>query len=131
MIKRIIKGLSITVAVLAALWLSVWYGCDIRRVAAGDQMATISHDLGVFVQAHGGRLPVDWREFDRWWQSRDGRVRWPAVETEKRLELLPEPYAVSNGVPWRIRIKDPLVKGMEGHVNFSLFVTMKETNEAN
>jgi len=134
MIKRIIRSIAIAAVLLVGAWATVWYGCDIRRVAAGDTVATFAHDLSVFVQAHDGRLPQDWVEFEKWWQDREGRIRWAAEETGKRMELLPQPYGMSNGIPFCIRIKDPLVKGMENHVNMSIFstlMTMGKTNEAN
>ena len=134
MIKSIIRYLAITLIVLVGAWATVWYGCDIRRVAAGDRVATFAHDLGVFVQANDGRLPKDWVEFDQWWQAKDGRVRWAAEETGKRMALHSPPYSLSNGITYYVRINDPLVTSMEHHVNMVLdcvLNSMGKTNAAN
>jgi len=132
--KKTIQILAAAVLVLVAAWAVMWYGCGVRKIMKGDTVAVFAHDIGVFVEAHDGRLPQDWRELDQWWQAREGKSRWPADETEKRIELMQEPYAVSNGVPRFVRIIDRQVEGMEDYVNRSIYgvlIKMGKTDAAN
>lgn len=134
MIKKIFKILTAIILILAATWATVWYGCDVRSIVAGNTVAVLANNIGTFVQSNDGRLPRDWGEFEKWWQSREGKTRWPSNETAKRIEFQSEPYFVSNEVPRYVLIKDPDIKGMEDYVNrriWSSLQEMKITNVAN
>ncbi len=130
---KTIQALIAVVLVLVAAWAVMWYGCGVRRIVAGDTVAAFAHDVGLFMEAHDGRLPQDWTELDQWWQKREGKSRWPAGETEKLIELLPVPCTIDNGVPQFVRIKDSRVHGMEDYVNTSIYgvlIKMGKTNAA-
>ena len=120
-VKRGIIILGVVLTCLVGGWSAIWYGCGVGRILEGDVTAAFGHDLHDFVLSHEGSLPINWKEFETWQTKRDGRTRWRAAGSEERFVLLPPPYDIVDGIPRRISVNKPEMKGMETYINALIY----------
>ena len=120
--KKWIIAIAVLVALLGGGFAYLWWGPPkLRLVLLGDITAAFASDLHDFVLAHNGRLPGDWKEFEKWETEKDGKTRWPADVSARVVELLSSPDDALGDCPRYVRIMDPDIKGMEHHINWLIY----------
>lgn len=123
--------IAVTV-ILAGCWTYLWWGPPhLRLVAKGDIAFSFAQDLREYVLAHSGELPNNWKDFEEWTSQRDGKTRWPAESTEKRMKLLSPPYEVRDGIPQCVQVIDKDLVGLEGRINGLVYSAQIELGTTN
>jgi hypothetical protein len=120
--KKWIIALVLLLVLVGGGFSFLWWGPPkLRLVLLGDITAAFAADLRDFVLQHSGRLPTDWKEFEKWETERDGDTRWPADVSDRMMELLSPPENVLGDYPRYVRVIDPDIKVMERYINSSIY----------
>ena len=75
------------VAVVIFLCLVLLVFQQVRRMTDGGLATALSSDLMAYVEANDFHLPMNWAEFQKWYEANHKKSRWRSSELDMLFDL--------------------------------------------